>query len=119
MRKMFFGTSLLLVFAVAGCASSQLHQSLLLHENRRLEDALYVAHAQAAHLKRENDALRTQQGTEFDDPPRRPFTGSFEEELELIPPFEMPRTIIPGYDASEIPEAFRGSQTTPGWQPRR
>jgi hypothetical protein len=117
MRKIIFGTSLFVAFIAAGCANSQMHQSLLMHENRRLEDALYAAHAQAADLKRENDSLRGQQGNEFPQPPERSRAGSWEDDVELIQPIEMPRVILPG--TTEVPESLRGSEMIPTWTPRR
>ena len=122
MRKIVFGISLLMTFVAAGCASSQLHQSLLLQENRQLEDALYVTHAQVADLKRENDWLRSKQGTETVEPPRRSYNGSLEEEFDfdIAPPFEMPKVILPGQSGTEeIPATLRGSHSVPVWTPRR
>lgn len=127
MRKIVFGTSLLIALAAAGCASSQLHQSLLLQENRRLEDALYTTHAQVADLKRENDWLRSKQGTESQgtesqgteriEPPRRSDDGSLEFDFDVAPPFEMPKVILPSTE--EVPAALRGSHSVPVWEPRR
>ena len=120
MGKVVFGISLLYALMAMGCASSQLHQSLLLQENRRLEDALYVSHAQVVDLKRENDWLRNKQGTEMVEPPRRSYDGSLEEEFDRVPPFEMPRVILPGHSGTEeVPEALRGSDSMPVWKPRR
>ena len=122
MRKIVFGISLLCALAAVGCTSSQLHQSLLLQENRRLEDALYVSHSQVVDLKRENDWLRSKQGTEMVEPPGRSYNGSLKEEFDfdLVPPFEMPRVILPGHPSTEeVPEALRGSDSMPVWKPRR
>jgi hypothetical protein len=97
-----------------------MHQSLLIHENRRLEDALYVAHAQVADLKRENEGLREQQTSEFPKPPGRSRAGSWESDLEDFPPFEMPRVILPDETGiMEVPESLRGSQMIPIWTPKR
>ena len=120
MRKIVFGISLLCALAAVGCASSQLHQSLLLQENRRLEDALYVSHSQVVDLKRENDWLRSKQGTEMVEPPGRSYNGSWEEEFDLVPPFEMPKVILPSQPGTEeVPEALRSSDPMPVWKPRR
>ena len=120
MRNIVFGTSLFLALMTAGCASSQLHQSLLLQENRQLEDALYVAHSQVTDLKRENDWLRNKQETEMVEPPRRRYIESLGEEFEIAPPYEMPKVILPSQPGTEeIPEALKGSQTMPMWKPRR
>ena len=120
MRKRIFGTSLFIVLAVAGCASSQLHQSLLLQENRRLEDALYVAHTQATDLKRENDLLRKRQANGVLELPGHSYLESLEDELDINQPFEMPKVILPSEPGTtEVPEALRGSQAIPIWKPRR
>lgn len=120
MWKITFGTSLFIALAAAGCGSSQLHQSLLLHENRRLEDALYTAHAQVADLRRENDALRKQQENEYLEPSGHSRTGSLDDDLDILPPLEMPKVILPHEPGrTEIPEALKGSQTIPIWSPRR
>ena len=123
MRKIIFGTSLFIAFIAAGCASStssQLHQSLLLQENRQLEDALYVAHSQVTELKRENDLLRSTQETGNVTPIRRSYNGSLEEEFDVVPPYEMPKVILPGQSGTtEVPDALKGSQVMPTWTPRR
>jgi len=117
MRKMFFGSSLFIAMLAIGCAGSPLHQSLLIHENQRLENALYVAHAQVADLKRENNLLRKQQMSDFIDPPKQ---QSWDEELDFDAPFEMPKVILPERPGTtEIPESMRGSQTLPVWSPIR
>ena len=118
--KIVFGISLLYALAAAGCASPQYHQSLLLQENRRLEDALYVTHARVADLKRENDWLRDKQGTEVIEPPGRSYKESLEEEFDLVPPFEMPKVILPNHPGTEeVPEALKSSAPMPVWKPRR
>jgi hypothetical protein len=127
MRKIVFGTSQIraleavafalvaVAFALvaAGCASTQQqwHQSLLLHENRQLEDALYVAQAQVADLQRENEVLRKQQTSEFPTPPRRPSRDSWLDDWDFQPlPLEMPKVILPNDAGStEVPEALQGS----------
>jgi hypothetical protein len=116
MSKIVFGISLIIVLVAAGCGNSQLHQSLLLHENRRLEDALYVSHAQIADLKRENDSLRKQQESEHFTPQGR----SWGDDLDLMEPFEMPPVILPGESgSSEVPDSLKGSQRFPTWSPTR
>lgn|GEM_PF-4712102 len=52
---------LLLVLFFTGCTSYrqlQLEQTMLLQENQRLEDALYITHAQLVDSTRENEALK-------------------------------------------------------------
>jgi len=120
MGKIVFGISLSIAFVAAGCASTQLHQSLLLNENRRLEDALYTAHAQVADLKRENESLRKQQTSESLRLPERSRTGFWDNDLDIDPPLEMPRVILPSESGTtEVPESLRGSQMTPIWMPIR
>ena len=122
MRKIVFGISLFIAVIATGCSSSLMHQSLLVHENRRLEDALYAAHAQAADLKRENNLLRKQQENEVLKSPGQPRTdsGSWDDNWDDFPPFEMPRVILPDEPGTtEVPESLRGSQAVPVWTPKR
>jgi hypothetical protein len=122
MRKNAFGISLGIALAVTGCANSQLQQSLLLHENRQLEDALFVAHAQVADLKRENNSLRKQQTSSSHEQPSRQPTDWWDNEWSepIEAPLEIPRVILPNESGTtEVPEWMRGSQTMPIWQPVR
>ena len=121
MRKILLGISLSIALSAAGCANSQLHQSLLLHENRQLEDALYTAHARIADLKRENDLLRQQQEDGFSKPSEHSSNGPWDDDFDLFPPIEMQKVILPGdgQGTTEVPEALKGSQTIPSWSPRR
>jgi len=117
MRKIVFGISLFTALVAAGCAGTQqqLHQSMLLHENRQLEDALYVAQAQVADLQRENDVLRKQQTGESRTPTRRPSSDSWLDDWN-IEPIEMPRVILPAdTGTTDVPEFMRGSQVIPIW----
>jgi hypothetical protein len=119
MRKIAFSISLVIAFAAIGC-NSQLHQSLLIHENRRLEDALYVSQAQVAQLKRENNSLWEQQRNETPLSPDRSRSGTWDDDLDLIPPVEMPKVIVPGGSGTtEVPDFMKGSQAVPVWTPRR
>jgi len=125
MRNIVFGTFLFTALLTTGCGSSPLHQSLLMHENRQLENALYAAHAQVTHLKRENNLLRKQQTTgiidqHYIDSPGQPFDGPWDEKLDFFPPLETPKVILPEKPGTmEVPESLRGSQTAPVWSPRR
>ena len=120
MKKFIFGTSLIIAFITAGCANSHLQQSLLLHENRQLEDALYTASAQLADLRRENNALRKQQSSELHEPTTRSRIDVWEDDLDMYPPFEMPRVFLPDESGTtEIPELLRESQNIPIWSPVR
>ena len=119
MKKFIFGTSLFIAFITAGCSNSQLHQSLLLHENRQLEDALYATSAQLADLRRENNALRKQQSGEFHEPPVRHRTDVWEDDLDMLP-FEIPRVFLPDESGTtELPGMLRESQMIPIWSPVR
>ncbi|MDR0338037.1 MAG: hypothetical protein LBI18_13205 [Planctomycetaceae bacterium] len=114
MKKRLLG--FLLIFSLfLGCTSQyqyQMEQSLLLQENRRLENALYVTHTQLVDLKRENDVLRgSKQSKSERKLPEQPLLRSKQkssspvEDYEEAPPFAPPEIIIP----TEIP----GSKTVP------
>jgi len=119
MRKVVFGISLFIALVTAGCASTQLHQSLLLHEHRQLEDALFVAQAHVADLERENDLLRKQRTSESFESPEQSRSGLWDD-LDFVQPLEMPKMILPGgTGTTEMPDALRGSQMFPIWTPRR
>jgi len=122
MRNIVFGTSLFIALVAAGCVGTQqqLHKSLLLHENRQLEDALFVSQAQIADLKRENDSLRRQQTSETRTPPGRSRSDSWLDDWDFGQPLEMPKVILPGDSGTtDVPEALRGSQMFPVWMPTR
>jgi hypothetical protein len=117
MRKIVFGTSLFIACISVGCTSTQLHQSLLLHENRQLEDALYVAQAQVTDLRRENDWLRDQQENVYPAPAKR-LRG--EPWNDIVPTIEMPKMILDEESGTtEVPMLLRGSQSIPLWTPVR
>ena len=120
MRKIIFGTLLFIACTSAGCTSSRMHQSLLIHENRQLEDALYTAQAHVAELHRENHWLRKQQASEFHDSSRRSSSGAWDDDLDLTQPLEMPKVILSEEpETTEVPEWLKGSQAIPIWSPRR
>ena len=120
MRKIVFGISLLIALATAGCTSTQLHQSLLVNENRRLEDALYTVHAQVADLQRENDLLRQQQTNKFLESPGLSRSGFWDDDFDIDQPLEMPKVILPGNSGmTEIPESLGGAQMIHTWTPVR
>ena len=117
MRKIVFGTSLFIACLSAGCTNSQLHQSLLMHENRRLEDALYVAQAQVADLSRENDWLRDQQENVYSAPAKQSREDPWND---IVPTIEMPKMILDEESGTtEVPSLLRGSQAVPLWTPVR
>lgn len=116
--------------ALTGCTGRyqmQVEQSLLMQENQRLEDALYVTHAQLVDLKRENDTLRTQvsEGTirsAPDTPVRsRRAVEDPRDHYDDAPPYE-PSTIdipldIPG--SNTLPDALKGARAFPKLMPPR
>ena len=119
MREIIIGISLFAAFVAVGCTNTQLHQSLLMHENRQLEDALYVAHAQITDLKRENDALRGQPANGYSELPGRS-DAIWDEEWDDTVPIEMPRVILPHEEGTtEVPGFLRGSDIMPTWSPVR
>ncbi|MDR2754718.1 MAG: hypothetical protein LBC20_03340 [Planctomycetaceae bacterium] len=109
-----------LIFTL-GCTSQyqyQMEQSLLLQENQRLENALYVTHTQLVDLKRENEMLRGTKQSESDFTlPKQPLArpkriSSPVENDEEAPPFVPPEIIIPkDTPGSEtIPDSLKSSQ---------
>ncbi|MDR3234823.1 MAG: hypothetical protein LBT46_14375 [Planctomycetaceae bacterium] len=116
-----------------GCAQPCVHQSMLLHENRRLENALYVTHAQLADMKQENEALRNGGRSEDASPNMLPDGGLIppvlpikskktkeNEKLNNAPPFELPTIEIPGGGESKaLPQTLKSSQSAPVWSPQR
>jgi len=120
MRKIIFGTLLFAACVAAGCGNSQLHQSLLLHENRQLEDALYATRAQVADLQRENSMLQTRHGGKFLRSPEREQHDSWDEDIRLMPPVEMPKIFLPSESGTtDVPDSLQGSQMIPVWTPKR
>jgi len=117
MRKIVFGTSLFIACLSAGCTNTQMHQSLLMHENRRLEDALYVAQAQVTDLRRENDFLREQQEHTYHNTSGRTREDPWND---FVPTIEMPKVILDeDTGTTEVPALLRGSQVIPIWTPVR
>ncbi|MDR2441706.1 MAG: hypothetical protein LBE12_20275 [Planctomycetaceae bacterium] len=121
MKKYLSG--FLLIFAtVLGCTSQyqyRMEQSLLLQENQRLENALYVTHAQLVDLKRENDSLRGVKSsgnnlTQPEQPLIRPKRNKLspEENYEEAPPFAPPEIIIPNDNpgSATVPDSLKSSQ---------
>lgn len=93
----------------AGCVNQQLHQTLLLQENRQLEHRLLVAQAQADDLRRENESLRNR--ISQDPQP--------ESDVSLTPP-EMPKAIFPDPPSgTATPDAPAGGEPPPVWNPNR
>lgn len=115
--------SLLLVVST-GCASryaQQVEQSLLLQENQRLEDALYVTHAQLVDLKRENEALKKAQGNGSGTSPtpinraRRASGGPSNADADDAPPFEPIQIEIPkdAHESKTLPDALKSTKNIP------
>ncbi len=117
-------TVLALVVGCAGPYQRQMEQTMLLQENQRLEQALYVTHAQLVDLKKENETLKatadqtskTPDGSESDPVPQpkkreRTPTDNFDE----APPFTPPKVSIPS-DAPKtptIPDSLKGAGVHP------
>ncbi|MDR3181649.1 MAG: hypothetical protein LBT89_01815 [Planctomycetaceae bacterium] len=128
MRRVFFALSLFGLFT-AGCAQPCVHQSMLLQENRRLENALYVTHAKLTDLQRENADLRgghSQEDSSQDTgilPPvfqRKPKKSKEKDKIDNAPPFELPTIEIPEDGGSTVPPAeLKSSQSIPAWNPQR
>ncbi|MDR0611175.1 MAG: hypothetical protein LBG58_13780 [Planctomycetaceae bacterium] len=122
MKKYLSG--FLLIFAtVLGCTSQyqyQVEQSLLLQENQRLENALYVTHAQLVDLKRENDTLRGVKSSEKNNLtlPEQPLTrpkrnqATPVEDYDEAPLFTPPEIIIPKETpgSNTVPDSLKSSQ---------
>lgn len=121
MKKHLLGF-LLIFSAVLGCTSRyqyQAEQSLLLQENHRLENALYVTHTQLVDLKRENEILRgSKQSVNDLTLPEQPLTRPKRisspsiENTEEAPPFVPPEIIIPNETpgSNTVPDSLKSSQ---------
>ena len=112
--------ALLVLASLVGCSSRyqyQMDQSLLLQENQRLENALYVTHTQLAHTKRENDRLKTMLGQPSGNMvPRRvrPMGPAPTEHYDEAPLYESPKVSIPQTSPSNIPpDLLKGSALPP------
>lgn len=126
MKKSFWGM-LLLALCLAGCTSryqTQVEQSLLLQENQRLEDALYVTHAQLVDLKRENESLKgAPAGTSGSSVSNsvspttrlRKSSSASNEGSDDAPPFDPIKIDIPkdAHESNSLPDALKSSQTIP------
>ncbi len=117
MNKTPIGILLLVAVLLPGCANryqQNVEQSLLLEENRRLYDALYVTHAQLEDLQHENDELR--EAATLARPGNGPSApSSYRDEDE--PPFVPPQVTVPppGGGSSTAPAflddgAYRGNR---------
>ncbi len=108
--------SLLFIAAIfmlpfSGCANRQMQtveQSLLLEENRRLYDALYVAHAQLEDLQHENKELRESAPVNSGNSAVSPLQNEDDEDIE---PYTPPEIILP--PGIQTPEG--GSQAPPAF----
>ena len=123
--------SALLCVLFAGCTSryqQQVDQSLLLQENQRLEEALYVTHAQLVDMKRENDALKnvkTTAATNTSEPAPALRSQRYEpmnrDDFDEAPPYHAPEVIIPDEDAGSAvpPDSLNNGLVIPPWTPTR
>jgi len=122
------GILLLIVLAVCGCTTRnqlQVEQTLLLQENQRLENALYVTHAQLVQLRRENESLRgqgTSQRTSTSSIPLlRPKRAEFapRDDYDEAPSFEPPKVDVPSGEPGSgvLPDALKSSRAFPKLNP--
>lgn len=124
MKKILFALVPLVCAASFGCTNryqQQVDQSLLLQENRRLEEALYVTHAQLVDLKRENEALRNLDPGETNGrsssapaPRSRRRVSAPADDYDDAPPYQVPEiTIPPEGGSSTLPDALKGVNMLP------
>ena len=101
MKKLLIAMLLLATVGCTGRYQHQLDQSLLLQENQRLEEALYVTHAQLVDLKRENEALKSLQtvGTGRAVKATAPLLPTrrspSHDDYDEAPPYQAPKVTIP------------------------
>ena len=114
--------AVLVLASLVGCSNRYQHQvdqSLLLQENQRLENALYVKHTQLVTVKRENDRLKTMLGpSEGGIVPRR---GKPVNNYDEAPPYEPPQVSAPPVSPpTSLPDVLNGSTNIlPEWSPNR
>ncbi|MGL4593194.1 MAG: hypothetical protein ACRCUY_00535 [Thermoguttaceae bacterium] len=87
---------------VCGCSSrSHSEQSLLLQENRRLENALYLTHAKLVEVNRENETLRASMSPDTSARISAPSTRSSRrlemprDDMDNAPPYQAPQVELP------------------------
>lgn len=117
------GAVLMLAVLLAGCTNRyqyQVDQSLLLQENQRLEEALFVTHAQLVDLKRENESLQASSARSAGPAassssapaisPRR-IGAAPKDDYDEAPPYEPPQIKIPenAPESTTLPDALRSS----------
>ncbi len=118
-----------LCIGCTGRYQHQMDQSLLLQENQRLEEALYVTHAQLIDLKRENEAIKNVKSSAAGslEPVVTPALRSqrYEpmprDDYDEAPPYQAPQITIPD-DAPVMempPESLKGGLIIPPWSPTR
>ena len=117
--RMFFTLAALgLALSMSGCVSRyqyEVDQSLLVQENQKLENALYVTHNQLVDMKRENERLKDRlddaSGTAL-APARRPARERIDtSQFDTAPEYAPPKIEIPDNGGSqEVPDLL---QTTP------
>jgi len=110
--------ALLVLASLVGCSNRyqyQVDQSLLLKENQRLENALYVTHTQLVDMKRENDRLKTMLGQSDDGSNRgKPLERRPTDNYDEAPPYEPPKVSIPsGPPSTTLPDILKGSVIPP------
>ncbi len=105
-----FVTAVLALF-FSGCANRQMQRvehSLLLEENRRLEQALYEAHAQLDNLQYENEELQRAASRN-----RSAVRENEDDEPYMPPDVSLPYGLPPGASPNVTPPPGSGSQTPP------
>ena len=112
--------AVLVLASLVGCSNRyhhQVDQSLLLKENQRLENALYVKHTQLVNMKRENDRLKTMLGqSDSSITPRRgqPMERRPTDSYDEAPPYEPPKVSAPPVSPSTtLPDIMKGSVLPP------
>ncbi|MDR3111077.1 MAG: hypothetical protein LBU65_15515 [Planctomycetaceae bacterium] len=138
MKTRMFFTITALILLTTGCVSRyqyQVDQSLLVQENQKLENALYVTHHQLVDVQRENEELRNQVSTAPTTQPSRParreqvppdtldVPPEFNPGLE-IPSKTNPATIVPPIGRKLVENQYQTQDdatvaTFPTWSPQR
>jgi len=117
--------AVLVLASLVGCSNRyqyQVDQSLLLQENQRLENALYVTHTQLVDMKRENDRLKTMLGQSDDSLKRgKPMERRPTDNYDEAPLYETPKVSIPmSPPSTTLPDLLKGSTNVlPEWTPNR
>lgn len=117
--RMIFSATLWTSLLLCGCVTKYQHEvdrALLVQENQKLEDALYVTHSQLVDTVKENESLKTRLGENGGSSgllgkARRP--AASRSDSDLMKDFVPPQIIIPDENggSEQFPESLR---TAPG-----